>query len=249
LAEKIRDLMKGLYYCRKCQNTCLEGRICEGAFPEPLIGNWQASFAILGKNPGPIDLRFKDLNEYVDHYSNHKKCGLDLKECWQIGYFLAYAKLMNPESTIDDFNRDAVILNTIKCSTGSTEDTNRIPETDLEKAKDNCRDHLIRQIQTIKPKVILSHGKFACWATIDMLRNERKNVVSALSSCNIDTLAEKNMNEISEEYVMVENEDGRKVLFFFNKHLSFCPIAMRSLEKNIEKKKRMIEDLLQAPKS
>jgi uracil-DNA glycosylase len=237
----MKKITEELYLCDKCQNTCLKDKVCS-KFPEPLIGNCQARFAILGINPGRSDRTFADEKEYVDYYSDSKRCGLDLKECWQIGYFLAYNRLVNSESTLDDFNKDAVILNVIKCS---TENIREICRNDLQKAKENCKDYLARQLEAIKPKVILSHGKFACSSTIDMLRHEKKYaVVSDSSSCSIDALAQKNMDEISKEHIMLENEDRCRILFLFNKHLSLCPIAMESLDKNFPKKSKLVSDLL-----
>lgn len=241
----MEEIIKELYSCRVCQNTCLKGMVCS-PFPEPLIGNWHASFAIIGDNPGRSDLDFEDLNEYIDHYSNPKKCGLDLKERWQKGYFEAYKRLLNPESTLDDFNMHAVILNIIKCS---TKDIKKIPENALETAKANCIGYLARQLEAIQPKVILTHGKFSCCTIIDMLRNGTKYTVVS-TSCDIDTLAKEihtrpyYIDEISKEYMIAKNGNGRKILFLFNKHLSYYAPAMKSLNKNIEEKRRIIDDLL-----
>jgi hypothetical protein len=211
-------------------------------FPEPLIGNCKARFAILGTNPGCSDETFANKKAYVDYYSDSKRCGLDLKECWQIGYFLAYDRLVNSESTLDDFNDDAVILNVIKCSTRNVEE---ICRSDLQEAKENCKHYLVRQLEAIRPRIILSHGKFACSSTIDILSDKKKYaIVSDSSSCSVNMLAEKSMDEISKYHVMAENEHGQRILFLFNKHLSFCPIAMESLQEDLTEKKRLVSTLL-----
>jgi len=239
------EIMEKLYSCRICQNTCLKSVVCS-SIPEPLIGNWRASFAIVGVNPGPISLDFENLREYIDFYSNPQKCGLDLKERWQRGYFEVYKKLVNLKSTLDDFNRHAVILNTIKCSTTGLK---KIPEGALEKAKANCIHYLTAQFEVIQPKVILAHGKFTCCTIVDMLRNETKYAVVSTSR-DIDTLAKDIytrphcIDEISKEYVTAKNGNGRKTLFLFNKHLSIYGPAIKSLSKNMEEKRRIIRDFL-----
>lgn len=239
------EIIEKLYSCRICQNTCLKGVVCS-PFPEPLIGNWAANFAIIGVNPGPFTLDFEKLSEYMDFYSNPEKCGLDLKERWQRGYFEAYRKLVNLKSTLDDFNRHAVILNIIKCS---TRDLKNIPKNALEKAKANCIGYLTAQFEVIQPKVILSHGKFPCCTIVDMIRNGTKYAVVSTSR-DIDTLAKDihtrphYIDEISKEYVIAKNGNGRKTLFLFNKHLSIYGPAMKSLSKNIEEKRRIIRDFL-----
>jgi len=247
--EEIIKVMKELHSCRICQDTCLRGMVC-CPFPEPLIGNWQASFALVGINPGPSTHDFEDLNRYIAHYSNPKKCGLDLKERWQRGYFEAYKRLVNQESTLDDFNKHAVILNIIKCS---TVDISKIRGQRLELAKANCIGYLTRQLEAIEPKVILTHGKFSCCAITDMLRNRTKYTVIS-TSCDIDTLAKEihtrphYIDEISKEYVIAKNGDGRKTLFLFNWHLSRYGIAVNRLKKNIEQKKRIVKQMLSMPK-
>jgi len=244
--------MRDLYSCRICQSTCLEDLIC-CPFPEPLIGNWKASFAIVGINPGPSSGNFEDLNQYIAYYSNSKECGLilDPEKRWQIGYVKAYTLLFsrpgNTELAIDDFNENAVILNVIKCSTA---DASKIRGQRLEMAKANCIDYLARQLEIIKPKVILTHGKPSCLAMIDVLKNETKfTIVSTSSDKSINTLAEEmrrpySMDEISKEYIEAKSENGHRTLFLFNKHLSYCGPAAKSLDKKLEEKRKKIDDVL-----
>jgi hypothetical protein len=239
-----KEIMKELYSCRVCQNTCLKGNVCS-QFPEPLIGNWHANFVVLGINPGNTDLDFSDQNAYIAHYSDPQKCGLDLKERWQRGYFEAYKKLVNPKSSLGDFNKNAAILNIIKCP---TKDVTKISNNNLQMAKANCIGYLMKQLKAMRPKVILSHGKFPCATILDILKNETQYTVVS-RSCDVATLFREiqttpyYIDEISKEYV-IANEDGHKTLFLFNSHLSYCQIAMQNLDKNIEEKKRLIVDLL-----
>lgn len=150
------------------------------------------------------------------------------------------------ELTLDDFNEHAVILNIIKCS---TKDIREISKNDIKTAKANCIGYLTRQLETMQPKVILSHSRFACETTIEFLKNGTTYRID-VASRDVGTLARKMregkpiMDEISKEYVIAKNGSGHRILFLFNKHLSRYGPAMKSLNKNMEEKRRIIDDLL-----
>lgn len=236
----VKEVIEELYSCRVCHDSCLENKVCS-PFPEPLIGNWYASFAVIGANPGLSDHYFENIEQYLDYYSNPGKCGLDLNELWQAGYFQAYKSLVNQESTPNDFNRNAAILNIIKCSTESL----RISRSALSTARENCIGFLRKQLESMPLKVVLAHGKLACCTLIDMLTHE-KGYAALSSSCDIQDLAKKihtspnYIDQISKEYVIAENTEGNKSLFLFNKHLSYLGSAVKSLNNNIVEKRKLV---------
>jgi len=217
-------------------------------FPEPLIGNWKASFVIVGINPGPSSGDFKDSNQYIAYYSNPKKCGLKSQEGWQRGYLEAYRRLVNPElsndEAIDHFNSHAAILNIIKCS---TVDASKLRGQRYESAKTNCIGYLEKQLELISPKIILTHGKKPCIEILDMLKSKSK-YVEVQSSTNINILAEKIKDSYSMDrilptikYITAKDREGREVLFLFNKHLSRWGPAQKSLKQDLEEKQRRVK--------
>jgi hypothetical protein len=213
-----------------------------------VIGNWEAKFAIVGINPGSSeDCKWK-CDEYISYYSNPQKCGLGSKDGWRRGYFEAYRMLVTRELTIDNFrnfNENAVILNIIKCS---TENIRKLDGKRYESARKNCIGYLKRQLDLILPKVILVHGKSPCVEIIDMLKdNSRYKVVKSTTA--IDVLTAKiikpySMDTIGKEWVLAKDNSGREVLFLFNWHLSRWGPAKKSLEQNLEEKRRMIDIVL-----
>jgi len=241
-------LIEEMYSCR-CQQDCLKEYV-DCLFPEPFIGNLHARFAIIGSNPGsygsPID--FKDVKDYSDYYEKHFFESAPEEEwvkSWPKGYLEAYKLLVNHEASLADFNRDAIILNVVKCST----DINwgRLPKWTKEEAKNNCIGYLIQQLENLRPRVILTHGRFACNTIIGLLRDERKyQVEAALSSCNLNTLSGLNMNNLLRNYIIAKNEDRKESLFLFNKHLSFYGSAMYRLKQNLDEKKLLVEKMLSA---
>jgi len=254
----MEELIRQLYSCRVCLNTFLKGEV-GFPFPEPFLGNPNASFAIIGANPGVGSFDFNywlrffesDIKNYVNYYQNDAKISLESYKEWAKGYVEAFVTLVNPNSTVDlaskldSFNKSAIILNIVKCA------TKKMPSKKVcELAKSNCLGYLIRQLEAIQPIIILSHSRFACKTIIEILKNSQ-TVVDDTSHKTLDTLARKMregapiMNEISKEYIIVKNRSGRKTLFLFNWHLSWYERALKSLENNIEQKKRIIEDLLQ----
>ena len=187
-------------------------------------------------------------------YENFYKSGglnlLGLRE-ERNAYLEAYKMLVNPNARTAEFNDDAIILNTVKCSTSI--EWHKLPKLAKEEAKNNCICYLTRQLEAIQPKVILSHGKFTCCTIINMLRNGTKYTVVSTSR-DIDTLAKEihtrpnYIDEISKEYVIAKNGNEHKTLFLFNWHLSRYWIAVNSLKKNIEGKKRIVNQVLSMPK-
>lgn len=258
--EECIKVMKELYSCRICQDTCLKGRVVF-PFPEPFLGNLNAKFAIIGANPGPIVypsspdyfrlIRFFENN--IENYLNYyKQFRLSLKEYkewqWVKGYVEAYniltnrSPMLDDSSKVDDFNKNVIILNIIKCSTTGI---SGIPKRDLETAKNYCIGYLLRQLAIITPRVILSHGRPSSNAIIEILKTGTNyRVDEKTSSCNTNTLAGLSMDEISREYIIAKNEKGRKTLFLFNWHLSWWGKAKKRLNSNIKRKREKIKELL-----
>jgi hypothetical protein len=222
----LKELIEEIYSRCKCPNDCLKDWIdCER--PEPFIGNLHPRFAIIGTNPSSYENKqphFTNVADYMDYYENKFLPSFSDKE-WPGKYLRAFKMLANsPNASLIDFNRDAIILNIVKCSTKI--EWHELPEWAKEEAKKNCINYLVRQLEKMQPRVILAHGKPACIAIMDMLRDEtRFRNVSTHSGKLIKTLAEEirrrdSMDGISEESIQAENENGRRILFLFNKHLS-----------------------------
>jgi hypothetical protein len=223
-------VMKELYSCRICQDTCLKDRV-GFPFPEPFLGNPNAKFAIVGVNPSHIVysdspdyfrwIRFFENN--IENYLNYyKQFRLSLKEYkewqWVKGYVGAYNMLTNrspmldDSSKVDDFNENVIILNIIKCSTAGI---SGIPKRDLETAKNYCIGYLLRQLAIIQPRVILSHGRPASNAIIEILKSGTNyRVDEKTSSCNTNTLAGLSMDEISRKYIIAKKRKRSKNLVF-----------------------------------
>jgi uracil-DNA glycosylase len=244
----LKELIEEIYSCRSSHNCLKEWVDCR--VPEPFIGNLHSSFAIIGTNPGSYENQqksFKDLTEYVNYY---EKEFYKSASHWIKRYCEAYRMLVNPDADLTVFNENAIILNVVKCSTSIK--WSKLPEEAREEARSNCNciNYLVRQLGKMQPSVILAHGKPACIAIMDMLKDDTKfRSVSTYSGKGINKLAKEirlpnSMNGISEEIIQAKNENGRRIGFLFNKHLSIWGPARNSLEKNEGNKKTMIDDLL-----
>ena len=239
-----KQIMTELYSCRICQENLLRGQLCS-EFPEAIIGNWHADFIMIGVNPGKNEATFNSVKEYIKWYSSNNFT-LNWGRCaW--GYFEAYKRLATPdmsdnEIVLEHFNKHAAILNLIKCSTPNTKG---ISEKNLERAKDNCIGYLMRQLNYMQPKVVLSHGKFATKTMLNLLTNDKFGFkTKGISKLETRLLTAMNyMDEISKETI-VAYEGTRKMLFLFNKHLSYFGPAMKSLQNNIQAKKDMVAEVL-----
>jgi hypothetical protein len=165
---------------------------------------------------------------------------------WPKGYLEAYRLLMDkPHAHLSDFNKNVMILNVIKCST--KKGLSKVPKCDREKAKNNCKGYLIRQLENTQLRVVLSHGRFASNTIIEILRDASNYKVSKISSFspptfnNINTLAELKMDDLSNHYIYGEDKEEHNILFLFNKHLSFYGSAIHRLKQNLEKKRTIVK--------
>lgn len=221
------EYLKDLFSCHKCHDM-LEPTT---KFPEPFLGNIRANFAIVGINPGENESTFKNIDKYINYYYHIAK--LDNKR-WTKGYYEAYKRLMNQKATYKDFNDNTVILNIIKCATKK-----KPSKKVLDFSKNNCKLFLMKQLKQIKPKVVLVHSRFSCDFFDEFLHDG--HTFRILQKSYTKKLSEISMDDISKEYLIAKDNSGRKILFLFNKHLSYYGPSMKSLEVNIDKKRRLIK--------
>lgn len=183
-----------------------------------------------------------EVNEtYVSFYSDRPLW--EGNTGWAKGYIEAYSKLIAPKNVpvndaVSCFNENAAILNIIKCATPNVKG---ISPLNLEKAKKYCLKYLLKQLDYMEPRIVLSHGRFACNTILDLLR------IGHFGSCDVnsvDKIKQLPMNEISKEYVIAD-QNGRETLFMFNKHLSYLGPAIASLNSNIEEKRKIAEKFVQ----
>jgi hypothetical protein len=206
-------------------------------------------FVIIGANPSSYEgeqRRFIDVTDYINYHEKKFFEGAseeDWVKRWAKGYLEAYRILMNnPYAHLSDFNKNAIILNVIKCSTRIK--LSNIPKWDKEEAKNNCIDYLIQQLENMQPPIVLSHGRFACDAVIGMLRDKTDYKVDVLSSRDLDTLSKLTMSDRSNHYALARNQQGHEALFLFNKHLSFFGSAMYRLKQNLGKKRTLVKRVI-----
>lgn len=252
----MEEIIKKLYSCDICQKTCLKDWT-SFRFPEPFLGSLHPSFVIVGINPSEpspaehraaLERKFKDEEGYLSYYLSEegRKVSEDDLRVWARGYLEAYRMLVDKESTLDDFNKDAMILNVIKCPTKSIRE---IPENAIETARVNCLGYLIGQLIAIQPKIVLSHSKFPCKTIMKMLEDGTNyKVDTESSSCGVDDLAklrlQQSMTNVSREKIIAKSQSGDRTLFLFtNLHLSRWMFAKKSLNTNIEEKRKIIEGL------
>jgi hypothetical protein len=229
------DFLKRLETCE----LCLEPKYLEEMsryIPEPLIGSWHPTLAIIGTNPGEYGVDPAEFGTtFVEYYLNRR---LDSNTTWERGYVEAYFMLMEPKNASRNgllyrFNANAAILNVIKCATPNSKD---ISIVNLENAKNNCLKYLLTQIEYMQPNVILSHGRFACDTTLELLGNGHFGVCDVAAANRIMQLP---MDEKSNE-LLIANQNGRETLFLFNRHLSIFGPAIKALNSNLEEKRRVI---------
>ncbi len=241
MSEACREeILRLLSNCRACKETRLLGEDCS-YLPEALIGSWHPLLAIVGINPGDGVPDPSSVGEtYASFYSYRPLW--EGNTGWAKGYIKAYKTLIVPKAhpideVIGNFNQHGAILNVIKCGTPNVKD---ISNDSLEAARSNCVQYLLKQLDYMQPKIILSHGRFACNTMLELLRNGN------FGDCNthlIDKLLQMSMGEISGEHVIATRYD-KKTLFLFNKHLSYYGPAIRSLNANLEEKVAIIRKII-----
>jgi uracil-DNA glycosylase len=153
--------------CEKCLKVGLCFKTTNGLKPnEYLLGSTEAKIWLVGLNPKLEEDEFvergtsESLNLFTpenshSYFDDYKKVSKKLYNAFQNKKLVAHTDL-------------------VKCA------TKRFPPTpkkkEIEFIIDNCKQHLIEQIITLKPRIIVCNGSATSWAMLDLFKPKVESV-------------------------------------------------------------------------
>ena len=148
MKDSIEKLARDVYICEKCKGFGVDRIPHKGLVPEFMVGHFEAKIWVVGLNP-----KLKKRPEGLMNPNDAKDFESYLKRSYNFDFDQPYFKRIKDHVFPEDWEWgvDVAHVDLVKCGS-------RGIDKSFKKAKDICCDYLERQIELLKPKLIIANG-------------------------------------------------------------------------------------------